>query len=211
MQKRLMSPQAEAHAESSTTAAKRARLASAERDLPLAKVNGVKKGEGKDEGLVVSGKRARKQIQTLDFNEFDDLESISDGDQENRRDRVNAKAGKGVNGKSKRLSRCLPQCPELIHSGTTEKKGRWRLLRQNCRRTEGPTSLVQSLTHKHILIAGPKTLNDTQLRKELKGKDRERQYGPCLRPRYKGWGKCTQCVAKMSGDSCRFRNFRMFK
>jgi len=147
MQKRLMSPQAEAHAESSTTAAKRARLASAERDLPLAKVNGVKKGEGKDEGLVVSGKRARKQIQTLDFNEFDDLESISDGDQENRRDRVNAKAGKGANGKSKRLSRCLPQCPELIHSGTTEKKGRWRLLRQDCRRTEGSTSLVRSLTH----------------------------------------------------------------
>ena len=103
------------------------------------------------------------------------------------------------------------KCSELINSGTTEKKGRWRLLRQDCRRTEGSTSLVLSLNFKHKLIAGPKTLNDTQLRKELKGKDRERQYGPCLRPRYKGWGKCTQCVAKMSGDSCRFRNFRMFK
>jgi hypothetical protein len=100
MPKRVLSPQAESHAESSTTGAKRARLASTEHSPPP-KVNGTKNGKRKDEGLVVSGKRPRKQIQTLDFNEIDELESISDGDLGPSMRKGNGKAAKGVNGKPK--------------------------------------------------------------------------------------------------------------
>jgi len=100
MPKRVLSPQAESHAESSSTASKRARLASAEPSPPL-KVKSAKNGKRKDEGLVVNGKRPRKQIQTLDFNEIDELESISDGDLGPSLGKVNGKAGKGVNGKPK--------------------------------------------------------------------------------------------------------------
>jgi hypothetical protein len=48
---------------------------------------------------VISGKRARKQIQHL---EFDDLESISDGDMVSVKDSVSVKQKKGSNGKAKR-------------------------------------------------------------------------------------------------------------
>jgi len=99
MHKRVLSPQAESHAESSTTGAKRARLASVEHSPPP-KVKSNKNGRLQDEGLVVSGKRPRKQIQALDFTE-DDLESISDGDLGPSVGKVNGKAGKGVNGKPK--------------------------------------------------------------------------------------------------------------
>ena len=100
MPKRVLSPQAESHAESSTTASKRARLASTEHSPPP-KVKSTKNGKRKDEGLVVSGKRPRKQIQTLDFNEVDELESISDGESGPRVGKANGKAGKGANGKPK--------------------------------------------------------------------------------------------------------------
>lgn len=59
--------------------------------------------------------------------------------------------------------------------------------------------------------SGPKLLTEAQLRTMLKGKSREVQVGPCLRPRYTGWGKCCQCVGKVAGDSCRFREFRIFE
>jgi hypothetical protein len=100
MPKRAISPQAESHAESSTTASKRARLAYTE-PSPPPKVKSTKNGKGKDEVSVVIGKRPRKQIQTLDFNEVDELESISDGDLGPSVGKVNGKAGKGVNGKPK--------------------------------------------------------------------------------------------------------------
>ena len=45
----------------------------------------------------------------------------------------------------------------------------------------------------------------------LAGKQTETQISVCLRPRYEKWGKCTQCIAKLGGDACRFRNFRTFK
>jgi hypothetical protein len=100
MPKRAISPQAESHAESSTAGAKRARLASTEHSPPP-KAKSTKNGKRKDEVSVVIGKRPRKQIQTLDFNEIDELESISDGELAPGRGKVNGKAGKGVNGKPK--------------------------------------------------------------------------------------------------------------
>jgi hypothetical protein len=48
---------------------------------------------------VINGKRARKQIQNL---EFDDLESISDGDIVSVKDSVIGKPKKSSNGKVKR-------------------------------------------------------------------------------------------------------------
>ena len=106
MPKRVLSPQAESHAESSTTASKRARLASTEHSPPP-KVKSTKNGKRKDEGLVVSGKRPRKQIQTLDFNEVDELESVSDGESGPRVGKANGKPGKGANGKPKGKYRFL--------------------------------------------------------------------------------------------------------
>ena len=106
MPKRAISPQAESHAESSTTASKRARLASTE-PSPPSKIKSTKNGKGKDEVLVVIGKRPRKQIQTLDFSEVDELESISDGDSGPNIRRANGKTGKGVNGKPKGKYRFL--------------------------------------------------------------------------------------------------------
>ena len=100
MPKRVLSPQAESHAESSTTASKRARLASTE-PSPPPKIKSTKNGKRKDEVLLVIGKRPRKQIQTLDFNDVDELESISDGELTPRTGKMNGKAGKGVNGKAK--------------------------------------------------------------------------------------------------------------
>ncbi|WVQ77932.1 hypothetical protein IAT38_000012 [Cryptococcus sp. DSM 104549] len=56
----------------------------------------------------------------------------------------------------------------------------------------------------------PKPLNDVQIKKKLRGQTRETQVAPCLRARYTKWGKCTQCVSKVGGDSCRFRDYRVF-
>ena len=54
-------------------------------------------------------------------------------------------------------------------------------------------------------------MNDAQIRDYLLGKDKEVQLAACLRQRYANWGKCTQCVSKVGGDSCRFRDYRVFK
>lgn len=55
-----------------------------------------------------------------------------------------------------------------------------------------------------------KTLSDQRLKAMVRGKTREVQLAPCIRQRYGKWGKCTQCVSKIGGDSCRFRNYRIF-
>ncbi|BEJ16184.1 hypothetical protein CspHIS471_0507890 [Cutaneotrichosporon sp. HIS471] len=55
-----------------------------------------------------------------------------------------------------------------------------------------------------------RTLPDARLRALVRGKDKELQLAPCIRKRYDPWGKCTQCVSKIGGDSCRFRNYRVF-
>lgn len=52
--------------------------------------------------------------------------------------------------------------------------------------------------------------SETQIKAKLRGRLSERQMATCQRPRYAKWGKCTQCVAKAGGDSCRFREFRVF-
>jgi hypothetical protein len=57
---------------------------------------------------------------------------------------------------------------------------------------------------------GARTLTDAKIKEMLKGKDKEVQLAPCIRPRYGRWGKCTQCVSKLGGDSCRFRSYRTF-
>ncbi|KAK8870060.1 hypothetical protein IAR55_000630 [Kwoniella newhampshirensis] len=56
----------------------------------------------------------------------------------------------------------------------------------------------------------PKAVKDVDVKKMLQGKTREIQMAPCQRPRYAKWGKCTQCIAKVGGDSCRFRDYRVF-
>lgn len=56
----------------------------------------------------------------------------------------------------------------------------------------------------------PRALNDQSIKKFLVGKTEEVQLGICLRERYKKWGKCTQCVSKLGGDCCRFRDYRVF-
>lgn len=53
-------------------------------------------------------------------------------------------------------------------------------------------------------------LTDEAIVAALKGKHWDRQMSICLRPRYGKWGKCTQCIAKVGGDSCRFRDYRIF-
>lgn len=141
MPKRILSPQAESHAESSSTAAKRARLASVElgREQLPAKVKGVKAGRRKDEGVVLSGKRARKQIQTLDFDEIDELESISDGDLEPGKG-ASKRGLKGANGKTKReLLPITSQSASLISSGFSEKESRRWFQRQGWPNKRSPS------------------------------------------------------------------------
>lgn len=55
-----------------------------------------------------------------------------------------------------------------------------------------------------------RTLPEARLKALVRGKKRELQLAPCIRKRYDPWGKCTQCVSKIGGDSCRFRNYRVF-
>lgn len=62
-----------------------------------------------------------------------------------------------------------------------------------------------------LLGSGAKVISDAQVIKSLKGQTRDIQMSPCLRPRYAKWGKCTQCISKHGGDSCRFRDFRVFE
>ncbi|WVR04951.1 hypothetical protein IAU60_001963 [Kwoniella sp. DSM 27419] len=57
----------------------------------------------------------------------------------------------------------------------------------------------------------PKAFTDVQIKKLLHGQTRELQLAQCQRPRYAKWGKCTQCIAKVGGDSCRFRDYRTFE
>ncbi|WWC61433.1 uncharacterized protein I303_104017 [Kwoniella dejecticola CBS 10117] len=60
------------------------------------------------------------------------------------------------------------------------------------------------------IVPRAKMLSDAMVKKLLKGKTTEVQMSACQRPRYGKWGKCTQCIAKLGGDSCRFRDFRTF-
>jgi hypothetical protein len=53
-------------------------------------------------------------------------------------------------------------------------------------------------------------MTDQRLQNAIKGQTTELQCQPCLRDRYMPWGKCVQCIAKIGGDSCRFRNYRRF-
>lgn len=61
-----------------------------------------------------------------------------------------------------------------------------------------------------LTIPGGKVLTDEAIVAALKGKHWDRQMSICIRPRYGKWGKCTQCIAKVGGDSCRFRDYRIF-
>jgi hypothetical protein len=53
-------------------------------------------------------------------------------------------------------------------------------------------------------------MTDQRLREAVKGRAAELQAQPCIRGRYSRWGKCVQCIAKVGGDSCRFRDYRQF-
>ena len=59
-------------------------------------------------------------------------------------------------------------------------------------------------------LTGVKPMTDARIKEVLKGKTEEYQMATCLRPRYKQWGKCTQCIQKNGGDSCRFKDVRVF-
>lgn len=60
-------------------------------------------------------------------------------------------------------------------------------------------------------VSESKVWSDAHIQKFLTGRTREVQLGGCLKPRYAKWGKCTQCIAKLGGDSCRFRDYRVFQ
>ncbi|WWC85206.1 uncharacterized protein L201_000065 [Kwoniella dendrophila CBS 6074] len=55
-----------------------------------------------------------------------------------------------------------------------------------------------------------KGMSDAVIKQQALGKTKEVQVSTCQRPRYGVWGKCTQCIAKVGGDSCRFRDLRSF-
>jgi hypothetical protein len=76
--------------------------------------------------------------------------------------------------------------------------------------TRGGATLTPMKLPERKLGTKLKNYNEAQIRAMLRGKWIERQIGTCQRPRYAKWGKCTQCVAKVGGDSCRFRDFRVF-
>jgi len=68
----------------------------------------------------------------------------------------------------------------------------------------------ESITRAHRVL-GAKVLSEEKIIQILKGQTRDRQMAMCLRVRYAKWGKCTQCIAKLGGDSCRFKDFRVFR
>ncbi|ORX39603.1 hypothetical protein BD324DRAFT_614310 [Kockovaella imperatae] len=65
--------------------------------------------------------------------------------------------------------------------------------------------------HPEKIAPRAKVIIESQIKEHLLGKEFDVQITPCLRPRYAPWGKCTQCVSKSGGDSCRFRDFRKFR
>lgn len=167
----------------------------------------------------------------------DDLRSISGDETEKLVDIKDEESGvekrkykklKGLDGKAIRSERCCgPHSPERCseHSNVVclvaSVKSRKRLdamlgISQDDKPPEKltpsePTRVVSLYqTCRADYHSGPKALTDAQIKGMLRGSTRERQMGPCLRPRYAKWGKCTQCVSKVGGDSCRFRDYRVF-
>ncbi|KAL7412661.1 hypothetical protein BDY24DRAFT_416039 [Mrakia frigida] len=65
---------------------------------------------------------------------------------------------------------------------------------------------------KQVVAKSPgKIWTDEQIAESLLGKITETQMGTCKRNRYARFPKCTQCIAHITGDSCRFRSWRTFQ
>ncbi|WVN88947.1 uncharacterized protein L203_104162 [Cryptococcus depauperatus CBS 7841] len=81
---------------------------------------------------------------------------------------------------------------------------------KNLRGVVDPTGTGRRVRGPEKVTTRGKIMSESQIRKLLLGKSHEFQLAPCQRPRYAKWGKCTQCISKLPGDCCRFRDYRVF-
>ncbi|KAK4684539.1 hypothetical protein P7C73_g5636, partial [Tremellales sp. Uapishka_1] len=158
--------------------------------------------------IVKSVKRSRSKKEKPELEAGDDGETSKpvSGDEDESSGTKTKKKVKGPDGKPVRTSRKsrkrLDKLLGITHEG---------IVKPAEKTTSRMFASISSALAQAYLCAGSKALTDAKIKEMLLGKTRELQMGPCLRPRYAQWGKCTQCVAKLGGDSCRFRGYRTFE
>ncbi|WWD15646.1 hypothetical protein CI109_100068 [Kwoniella shandongensis] len=189
------------HAESSAAAARR-NSSSPQPDQfkAVPKKTGIKRARETNGSTSTRGKGKRKSVEVIEIE--DDLRSISaEEEQELIEIKPDEKSERIAeeNGKRKSKKAKGPDGTAARISGPSRK------------RLDATLGISRDGDKAPEKIAPrPKGMTDALLKKNLQGKTREIQMAPCLRPRYAKWGKCTQCIAKIGGDSCRFRDYRVF-
>ncbi|OCF44720.1 hypothetical protein I317_01409 [Kwoniella heveanensis CBS 569] len=153
------------------------------------KDNRKSNGKGKEKEKVDGSVNAEEEVDELDEDsDVVDLREISDSEMMEER---NTKGGKRASKKAK---------------GSDGKP-----FKSSKKRLDAASGIKISDKPPEKIAPRPKSLTDGAIKKLLAGKTKEVQLAACQRPRYAKWGKCTQCIAKLGGDSCRFRDYRTFE
>ncbi|WWC69738.1 uncharacterized protein I206_103681 [Kwoniella pini CBS 10737] len=100
--------------------------------------------------------------------------------------------------------------PNKRHKANGSENGSTKPIKGSKKRLDAASGIKVSDKPPEKITPRAKMFSDAMVKKLLKGKTKEVQMASCQRPRYGKWGKCTQCIAKIGGDSCRFRDFRSF-
>ncbi|TYJ55524.1 hypothetical protein B9479_003796 [Cryptococcus floricola] len=170
------------HAESSASAARRAATPSQSETAPAAsKSNDTTQSGNPSAGI----KRARAQL---------DIIATSESVRGINRPKSNGSQSANDTGDEDRQSK----------KAKSDKKPR------HTKKALDPTGTGLKVKGPEKVPTRAKIITEAQRKKILKGQTIEVQMSPCQRPIYAAWGKCTQCISKVSGDMCRFRDFRVF-
>ncbi|WVQ70399.1 uncharacterized protein L199_008626 [Kwoniella botswanensis] len=170
-------------------------------EKPRAKTKGKGKGKAREDDLIViDGDDEDEEEREDDLNSIEDPDEardsiVIDRDKEGQ-DEVNTDEEGRRNKRVKVNGRLIKANGSA--SGTKKRSGEPKST------PKAPDKATEKIAPR------AKGMSDAMIKKLLKGKTKEVQLASCQRPRYGKWGKCTQCIAKLGGDSCRFRDFRTF-
>ncbi|OCF55107.1 hypothetical protein L486_07218 [Kwoniella mangroviensis CBS 10435] len=172
-------------------------------EKPRAKTKGTGKGKGREEEMIVidddddDDEKERED----DLNSIEDPDEVRDSMVIDRDKEGQEEVNTDEEGRRNKRVKVNGRLIKANGSGSGTKK-----------RSGEPKKSTPKAPDKVTEKIGPraKGMSDAMIKKLLKGRTKEVQLASCQRPRYGKWGKCTQCIAKLGGDSCRFRDFRTF-
>ncbi|WWD01723.1 hypothetical protein V866_008669 [Kwoniella sp. B9012] len=168
-------------------------------DRPRAKTTGKIKGKGREEEMIVNDDEDEEE-QEDDLNSIEDPDEARDSMMIDRDKEGQDEVNTDEEGRRNKRVKVNGRLIKANGSGSGKKK--------RSADSESTPKAPDKATEK--IAPRAKGMSDAMIKKLLKGTTKEVQLASCQRPRYGKWGKCTQCIAKLGGDSCRFRDFRTF-